>query len=169
MDKLQLLSDLEISTLQLLQCLSNFDKEKFNFSPDGKTWSAAQIAGHLLMLEVIANKALKGETIPTNRPPDEKINLIKTVMSDVNTKRIAPEVVQPSAELKDPQLMIEQIKFQRELLKKTISEMEMTEACVSFKHPGIGTLTRLEWVYFTIFHTERHLQQLQRLENHLPQ
>ncbi len=168
MDKYQLLSDIDISTQQLLQCLYNFNTEKFNFSPDSKNWSPAQIAEHLLMLEVIANNALTGKTIPTNRPPDEKINLIKTVMSDIDTKRVAPEIVQPSAELKDLQLMMEQIKIQRESLKKTISEMDMTEACVSFKHPGIGTLTRLEWVYFTIFHTERHLQQLQRFGNYLP-
>lgn len=165
MDKYQLLSDLDISTSQLLQYISNFNTEKFNFSPNDKRWSAAQIAEHLLMLDVIANKALTGKTITTNRPPDEKINLIKTAMSDINTKRIAPEIVQPSAELKDPQIMMEEIKIQRAILHKLIGEMDMTEACIGFKHPGLGTLTRLEWVYFTIYHTRRHLQQLQEIEN----
>ncbi len=167
MDKQQLLSDLDISTSHLLQWLSNSNTGKLNLSPNDNGWSAAQIAEHLLMLEVIANKVLRGKTIATNRPPDEKINLIKKVMSDSNTKRIAPEIVAPSAELKDPHVLIEQIKTQRELLKKAINETDMTEACISFKHPGLGTLTRFEWIYFTIFHTQRHLRQLQELENHL--
>ncbi len=167
MDKDQILSDLDISTRELLHYLSNFNTERFNLSSDDKRWTPAQIVEHLLMLEVIANKVLKGKTIPTNRQPDEKINLIKTAMSDINTKRVAPEIVQPSAALKDPKFMMEQIKIQRELLKKIINELDMTEACISFKHPGVGTLTRFEWVYFTIFHTERHLRQLQQLQNHL--
>ncbi|MFN2440489.1 MAG: DinB family protein [Chitinophagaceae bacterium] len=167
MDKHKLMSDLELSTLELLQYISDFRIELFNLSSEDKRWSAAQIAEHLLILEVIANKALAGKTISTNRPPDEKINLIKTAMSDMNTKRIAPEIVTPSAELKDPKQMIEEIKTQRALLKKAIGEMDMTEACVSFKHPGLGTLTRYEWVYFTIFHTQRHLKQLQEVKNSL--
>ena len=169
MDKHRLTSDLDFSTAQLLQWLANYSSEKFNFSPDGMRWSPAQIVEHLLMLEVIANKALMGKTVTTNRPPDEKINIIKTVMADIDTKRIAPEIVAPSAELKDQKILIEQIKSQRELLKKAIAELDLTEACTSFKHPGLGTLTRFEWVYFTIFHTERHLKQLQEFENKFQQ
>jgi hypothetical protein len=40
--------------------------------------------------------------------------------------------------------LAEQIKAQRELLKKAINETDMTKACKSFKHPGVGTLTGFE-------------------------
>jgi hypothetical protein len=83
MDKHQLLCDLDISTSHLLRWLSNSNIEKLNLSFNDKGWSAAQIAEHLLMLEVIANIVLRGKTIATNRTPDERINLIKKAMSIV--------------------------------------------------------------------------------------
>lgn len=162
MDKDKLISDLDISTRQLLQQLSFFSDKGFNRQPPDNGWSAAQIGEHLLMLDVIAATVMSGETIPTNRPPDEKVTIIKTAMEDV-TKRIAPERVQPSTTGKDKLTLIKDIQQQRDSLKNIIGTTDITDACSSFKHPALGTLTKLEWLYFIIYHTQRHVEQLHQL------
>ncbi len=163
MDKNKVLADHHTSTQNLLDQLSHFTIETFNQKPPDNGWSAAQISEHLLLLDMIANKVVAAGTIPTNRPPDEKIKYIKAAMED-QTKRTASERVQPTTEPKDPQAMSSHFQQQRASLEENIRTTDITDACISFKHPAFGTLTKLEWIYFTIYHTQRHLKQMQRLE-----
>ncbi|MEO6583794.1 MAG: DinB family protein [Ferruginibacter sp.] len=162
MNKDLLLRELDASIKNMLDTLSTFDKESFTIKPSDIKWSAAQVTEHLLLLEAIAIKALSGETIPTNRAADEKIALIKWAMEDA-TKRQAPETVQPSNEGIDLQAAIEKLKQQRDKLREVVSTSDVTEACISIKHPALGTLTKWEWVYFTIYHMQRHLEQIKKL------
>jgi len=164
MDKEVLLSDLEKSTQSLLEQLSRFNTENFNYKPSDTEWSAAQVAEHLLILETLANKIMRGESIATNRPADSKTIMIKLAMEDINTKRPAPEMVQPSHNFKDAEQIKNQFIKQRELLKQVIDTTDITEACINGKHPALGTLTKLEWIYFIVHHTQRHLHQMMRLE-----
>lgn len=157
-----LLAALEQSTKAVLQAFSSFTAENFNEKPSETEWSAAQLAEHLLKVDISTNKALASETVPTNRPPDQKIALIKGAMED-SSKRVAPERVQPSKDVHSPAVLLEKIKQQRELMKEAIIASDMTEACKAYKHPALGTLTKLEWVWFNIHHAERHLRQLQQL------
>lgn len=163
MNKELLIADLDASTESLIQQLETIGQDRFNKQPSHTGWSAAQVAEHLLILEVFANKVVSGETIPSTCPPDSKVPLIKGAMEDMETKRTAPEQVIPSADEKELSHLITAIRAQRDLLKQRITTTDITEACISSKHPALGTLTRLEWIYFTIYHTERHRKQLERM------
>jgi uncharacterized damage-inducible protein DinB len=161
MNKETLLAQLEQSTERLLNTLSQFTPETFNQQRSEGEWSPSQIAEHLLKVDVTTNKALKSETVATNRPPDQKIALIRGAMED-NTKRVSPERVHPSGEHWKPDAIMEQLKKQRKIMREAIASSDMTEACTSFKHPALGTLTKLEWVWFNIYHAERHIRQMVR-------
>lgn len=163
MKKETILTDLENSTKKLLQSLSQFSPENFNEKPSATDWSAAEVAGHLLKVELTANKALRAEAEAPTRPFDEKVAFLKQKMDD-EAKRVAPERVQPSSEPADQAELIEQLKAQREALKQAVETYDLTEACVGLPHPAAGVMTRIEWVYFVIYHTERHLRQLERLQ-----
>jgi hypothetical protein len=167
MTKEILLSGLEKTTQQLMNILLSFTPERFNEKPAENEWSAAQIAEHLLKVDMSTCKALSGEAIPSNRPPDAKIDIIKQAMDDDNTRRVAPERVYPSSEHWEPVVIIQQIKKQKAFLKEAILGADVTEACMSFKHPALGTMTKMEWVAFNIHHTERHLRQLKGLQERL--
>ena len=163
MTKEILLADLQKTTQTLTETLSHFTEDRFAERFSGQAWSAAQIADHLVKVYFSAVKALSGDTIPTNRPPDQKIALIKQAMEDETTKRVAPERVQPSNETEERSALIQQLRSLEEKLKAMISESDMSEACVSFKHPALGTMTKMEWVAFNNYHTMRHIMQLERL------
>lgn len=162
MTKETLLADLEQSTRKLTETLLQFTTDTFTERPSERAWSAAQIADHLVKVYFSAVKALSGETIPTNRPPDQKMALIKQAMESEN-KRVAPERVQPSDIAAKCSELIQNLKGLEERLKKIIEESDITEACVSFKHPALGTMTKMEWAAFNNYHTRRHIKQLERL------
>lgn len=158
MEKATLLQQLDETTVQLQEALSGLSPEAFNNPRNG--WSPAQVLEHLLILDGIALKAMTLPAIPTNRPHDEKLPMIRTVMDDRTTKRSAPEIVMPSHEKKDFRQLMEAFRMERNALKKAVEASELSEACTAFKHPGMGTLTKLEWIVFTIHHTQRHTAQV---------
>jgi len=164
MNKEILLTDLDACTENFSTLLQQFDNHTFIQKRSENEWSPAQIAEHLLVLEITALKAINGKTIPTNRPANNKVPLIKWAMEDV-TKRVAPESVLPPNLITDVESAIEKIKQQRDRLREAVITLDLSEACVLFKHPALGTLTRWEWIYFTIYHMQRHLQQMKRLKD----
>jgi hypothetical protein len=166
MNKEILFADLDACTKNFLDVLLQFDRTNFIEKRSASEWSAAQVAEHLLLLEITAVKAIRGETIPTNRPADEKVPLIKWAMED-KTKRVAPESVLPSNRITDPQTAIEKIKQQRDTFREAVTDLDLSQACMSFKLPALGTLTRWEWIYFTIYHTQRHVQQMKSLQGNV--
>jgi len=163
MDKTIILADLDNSLSNLEKTITGFIIEGFNRSPSATAWSPAQIVEHLLLLERIAMKAINGATIPTNRAADSKVGLIKWAMED-ETKRLAPGIVVPSDTTLNAQQLIQQIQQERQKIKTSIASADITEACTEFKHPVLGTLTRFEWLYFIIYHTERHRKQIERIK-----
>ena len=163
MNKEEILAEWQEVTDRLAGMILSFPPEAFNQKPLEADWSAAQQAEHLLRVDISTFQALKAETIPTNRPPDQKIALIKDAMQS-DTKRVAPDMVMPSGKEHEPKAIAHQITEQRAVVKKMISDLDLTEACKAYKHPSLGTLTRLEWVYFNIYHADRHMRQLQQLQ-----
>ena len=159
----ELAAELRASSQQLIEGLSRFTSETADQKENEKEWSAAEVGEHLLILETFANRVLRGDTIESKRPPDEKMGLIKTAMLDLQTKRIAPEAVLPSGKPGNLKAIIAGLQKQRELLLEVIKTADLTRACVGFKHPGLGTLTMMEWIHFTSLHSRRHVAQLDKI------
>lgn len=59
--------------------------------------------------------------------------------------------------------MMRRIQVQRHAIVQAIETKDLSELCTSFKHPSLGECTRREWVYFSIYHAERHLKQLKMI------
>lgn len=163
MTKEIILSDLNQTTEALVEVIARFTHEAFNQKPSETAWSAAQITEHVLKVGTAALKAINGEAIPTNRPPEQKIAILKKGLEDEATKLIAPERVLPSADIHEADNIILQVNKQKESLEEAIHSVDMTDACMSFKHSMLGTLTRMEWLYFHIYHMQRHIKQAMRL------
>lgn len=159
----QIISDIHTNTDALLQVLLEFPSDQFTRKPSDNAWSAAELAEHLLLIERSVTKALAGKALPTERPYDQKLELLKPAMADRERKFVVPELAKPIAVSHNRQEMIAEIKQQRQEQTALIPSLEMSETCMDFKHPMMGALTRYEWVYFNIYHTERHLHQLREI------
>lgn len=158
-----ILVDWQKITERLSFLIVSFSPAAFLLTPSPEKWTAAQQAEHLLKVDMTTYQALKSETIPTNRPPDQKILLIREAMEG-DTKRMAPEIVQPSDTQHEPEKMAIQIRALRERVARLIGDLDLSEACRVYKHPSLGTLTRLEWIYFNMHHAERHMRQMEGLK-----
>lgn len=159
----QLSAELLAATDEMMERLARFTPESADQKPGDGEWSAAEVGEHLLILETVANKVVRGETIDSTRVPDAKMAIIKMAMTDLQTKRTAPDAVRPSGKAGNLTSIKAGLQKQRELLLEAIETTDLSRACVAFKHPALGTLTVMEWIYFITLHSRRHVAQLDRI------
>jgi hypothetical protein len=146
----------------LMETLKAFTPENFNRVPPLGGWTAGQVCQHLLLsggaVEVIA-----GRTEPPQRPADQHVEAIAAVFLDFTIKMQSPDFVVPAAGEYDQTDMIERLKTVWSKLKEGVRLLDLGALCMDFEFPTVGHLTRLEWIWFYVFHTRRHIRQLQRL------
>ena len=156
--------DIEQSALGLRQVLGGFSSEQFNYKSSDQSWSPGQLAEHILLYDILINRILKGEFKKAERPADEMIESIGKYFGDLEKTIPLSAIVMPSDTLKDRAALTEKINLQRQQFVWVVKTMDLSPICLSFAHPELGELTRLEWIYFGIAHTSRCTAQLRQGE-----
>ena len=136
-------------------------------SPAAGKWSILTILDHLRVTDTAIFTLGQSNATPTGRSAFTNINKVKTVFQNHEMQLPAPKSVLPKYDGKSKDDLISEMVETR---KATLSQGESlgwNEILLDFSHPITGTMTRLEWVYFSIYHTERHICQIERIKNEL--
>jgi hypothetical protein len=164
-------TELDETTEDLLGTISFFSPEQFNTIPFEGSWTAGQVAEHLLKSESGIPKILRGNTRPTDRPPGEKVETIRSIFLDYTTKLKSPDFILPSNEAKDKEIILGKFKAKMAEIRKMMDTVDLSQTFTDFPFPQLGELTGWEWVCFAICHAKRHTRQLKNifksLENQL--
>ena len=146
---------------ELLKALSVFDQETFNKVPFEGSWTAGQLAEHLL--KACSPEALYLETTKTDRAPDMQFSAIEDLFLDFTTRYESPDFVRPTGIYHQYQEMFDQLAASWAGIAKAADTLDLNVTCVAFEIPGFGYLTRLELIYFMACHTQRHTRQLRNI------
>jgi DinB superfamily len=162
LDKNDLITQARDTYTALMDTLEAFTPDNFNQGPVLGGWTAGQVAEHLLLsagvVEIIA-----GRTETAHRPADEKADALAAIFLDFTIKLSSPDFILPAKKTYDQQEMTDRLKTVWTKLKEAIRLLDLKALCLDSEIPTIGTLTRLEWIYFYVIHTQRHLRQLKAL------
>lgn len=164
----QVHKDFTQSTKELLNILNDFPEEHFNTKPEDGGWSAGQIAEHLIKSEIGCVRFFTKDTEPAERDSEEKIKPLKKTFLDSDTKLQAGGPIMPDDAPKDKPKAIDKLQDIRQRLTSMIEIKDLTEVVTAFDHPLFGPFTRIEWLYFHIFHAERHRRQIEAIRSGLP-
>ncbi len=162
MDINEVVSELETTTDKLLATLAQFDDADFNRHPQPDAWSAADLCEHIGKSYQALNRLLAEPGQPAGRAKDEKFPVIKTGLLNRNRKWDVADFLKPAPGEKDREDCLHKLKNSLASLIEIFLAQDNTEI-VSFPHPQLGPLTRLEWVYLNIYHTQRHTAQLEEV------
>jgi len=149
-------------TSELQEIITSTGEEQLNAKPADGAWSIAQIAEHLRK-SYAAVDVMNGNVQPTDRAPDEKVAAVRELFLDFNVKMKSPDAIVP------PDDLIEKTRLQQGLekriaqFKEIILNKDLSPICVDFEIPGYGPFTRMEWMYFNILHTHRHVHQMKEI------
>mgnify|MGYP000698024439 CR=1 FL=1 len=153
------------NTLKLVDAISGIPGSDFNRKPDADSWSIADVVEHLYRSEFGIPKVLQGKTKKAkNRDSDAIIENLKNKLLDTETKVKASDAISPKEAEKNREEWILKFKENRDKILNILeNDPEMDAICLAFEHPIFGYLTKYEWVLFNIYHTERHIKQIERI------
>lgn len=163
MEKKAMLKEMEETMTGWTEVLSSFNQEQLNRVPFEGSWTAGQIAKHLIMANFGFLEVLNGTEGETDRPADQKVARIKSDFLDFTTKMQSPDFILPKAIDYDKEILVNNIEELRGKLTEVILSSDLTKTCLAFEMPVYGYFTRWEAIYFVIYHSQRHLNQLKNI------
>jgi hypothetical protein len=156
-------TEVKNTTDELIRVLSSFSQAELNTAPSEDSWTGAQVGQHLLksygVVEIL-NKPVR----KTERPADQKIDAIKKVMLNFDTKMNAPEFILPEKTQIDKETLLNSLRNITARIVDISEPLDLSETCLGFAIPNFGEFTRLEWLHFILYHTQRHIKQLKNIQ-----
>jgi DinB family protein len=165
--KNDLQSELTNTKQDLLNALSLFDQENINVVPFEDSWTGGQVAEHVLKSLSGCLQNITGPTKLTERNPAEHVKQLGEVFLNMNIKMKSPDFIIPSNDPKNKASLIKSLGESLDGIKIVAGTEDLSATCTGFEMPMLGALTRIEWISFSLFHTQRHTQQLKNIANHL--
>jgi hypothetical protein len=155
-----LVTELQSAKAGLTEVIVAIPDEQFNKVPFEDSWTAAQVSEHIF--KALGVEVLYGATKPTDRVPDEKVAEVM-IFLDFTIKMKSPDFILPSDEPQDKAPLLNGLEDKLNKLIEAAQTLDLTLTCLDFEIPEIGAFTRLEFLWFYVFHTKRHIHQLQNI------
>jgi len=150
----------------LIEVLSSIEEEKINVIPFEGSWTAGQLAQHMIMSNAGFADLINGPVKETDRKPDQHIEDLRSFLN-FNIKFESPEFVRPPKKDYNKHELLHTLNGIKERLHQTLETSDLKKTCVAFEIPGMGYLTGLEAAHFVWYHTQRHTHQLKNISSKL--
>jgi len=146
---------------------SAFKENQINKVPFKGSWSAGQLAMHMILSNGGFAEIINGSIDETSRPADKMVERIKQDFLNFDVKMDAPEDICPALKDYDQTRLLSKLEVIKKNITDAADQLDLTKTCKAFELPGYGYLTRLEAIYFIIYHTKRHTHQLKNILMHV--
>jgi hypothetical protein len=151
--------------------LEHITGEQQSLRPSPATWSVAEIAEHLAIIEerlsrlfpVILTKAEAGGLVRDAEQPFRPVSVEEMIERSKREKYTAPETAQPtgSVSITDSLARMERSRQAIRELRPRLEALDLTH--VTYPHPAFGPMSAYQWLIFIGAHEDRHLRQIERL------
>ncbi|MGZ8558570.1 MAG: DinB family protein [Chitinophagaceae bacterium] len=158
-----ILNEMDETAYKLLHTISSFPQENYNTIPFEDSWTAGQVSEHILKSVSGVVEMLYAPAKPTVRQPNEKAEAIKAMFLNFSIKMKSPEFVLPGNSPIEKNKISTALKDTMANIIEAITTQNISETCTVFELPGFGEFTRAEWIYFAMYHTQRHTHQLKNI------
>lgn len=156
----ELFATLDETWHELLQMVSSTGETAINNIPFKDSWTVAQVTTHITKSNKAIAKSLNMEGTPAERDPQKGVPYIKEMFLDFTAKYQSPEFIVPEKDNYNKEAVIETLKKSINKLKDIRNKTNLIEI---IKLPIFGEVTKLELLYFVLYHTQRHLHQLKNI------
>lgn len=160
LDTKEILSATADAISKLSSLMSAVDEDKINTVPYEGSWTAPQLLRHVTKSINGMTKAMQMDAKPSNRNPSERVDQLKNIFLDFSKKLKQPDFIIP----------------EERIYEKQSSIMELNESFSRFKESAVsanaddlveglplGPITKLEIIHFVLYHTQRHLHQMEKI------
>lgn len=158
-----LIQEIKKTFAELIHVFSKISTHHIDVIPFEGSWTAGQVAEHIVKAVSGMPGLLNAQVEPVNRPYDEQVSGLKKVFLDFSVKMKSPEFIVPTETKHDQADLLKTFLQLEEEMEAAATTLGLTLLCKATKFPGGDYLTRFEWISFALVHTQRHIHQLQRI------
>jgi hypothetical protein len=105
-------------------------------------------------------QALEMEGMPANRDPAQGMERLKKMFLDFTVKYKSPDFILPAEKTYQKEQVLPDLQHSISKLSEIRSRVNLAEM---INVPIFGETTKLELLYFVLYHTQRHLHQLNNI------
>ncbi|MCL6099494.1 MAG: DinB family protein [Bacteroidetes bacterium] len=156
-------SELNSTFKNFYELISSLTEEQINTISFEGSWTAGQLARHVFKSYAGFVQAINGPVKRTDRKPDELVERSKSLFLNLATKIKASVFITPEEIQYKKEDLLGSLNEIHDKLNESVQTLDMSQTCTAFEIPTFGYLTRLETVYFVMYHTQRHTQQLKNI------
>ena len=156
----QLFKSLDETTGEFLQLVSSFDDDAINTIPFKNSWTAAQVADHVTKSNRSVIQSLQVAGKISKRGADERADELKQLFLNFSTKLHSPDFILPARDIYDKEKLLSDLKDSIDEIRYLSESVNLFE---SLDHRAFGDITKLEILHFVVYHTQRHIHQLNKI------
>jgi uncharacterized damage-inducible protein DinB len=163
MDLITYIESLEINSNNLLQQVKPCSISQLTFKKN-ESWSIMEILEHICITDRVVYSLVSRPS--TNIHDSEQIiglERFKNFGSNRERKVPAPGLLQPKGKITDLEQFEHIFITQRNSLKEELLNHTIRVDNRTHKHPLMGEMTITDWLYFMVYHSQRHLGQIKEL------
>jgi hypothetical protein len=160
----ELLESLDETSSELFKAVSLFDEENINTVPFKGSWTAAQVTEHVMLSNRAMIQSLEEEGRAASGNIDEGVAKLKEIFLNFDSKLQSPKFILPTQEMYNREQLIAELKDSVEQIKKLSARIDVSEM---IDHRVFGEITKFEILHFVVYHTQRHIHQLNNIFQHL--
>ncbi|MEP7277736.1 MAG: DinB family protein [Bacteroidota bacterium] len=153
----------EAST-RLLDALLPLTETQLNTIPFEDSWTAAQLADHITKSNKAMEQAMEMEGKPTHRDPAARAAELRNTFLDFSIRFKSPEFILPTQRQYEKAPLIGALQKSNTRLQEVVPTIN---AAGMINLPAFGEITKLELLYFGLYHTQRHIRQLTGMLPHV--
>lgn len=164
----ELISEIENTHNEFSNALSQFTEQKLNEIPFKGSWTAGQVAEHIIKSNKgIITQLLNGKTKSTNRAIDEQVKIIQEIFRGEEKMKSA-KALEPTEKSHNLDTLLSTLKKQKEQQIQIVKEKNLKDLILELEFPpSPDGLTRIEWVHLMIEHAKRHKNQIDNINSKL--
>lgn len=162
MDIKDFIDRLNYTTNDILIIAKTCSLEQLNVK-QGESWSVSEILEHLFITDKVIYELISRPSSDISSSAEIIGNeRMKMLMVEQRNQRrvISPEMFRPKGEIKDWNTFEKGFLEQREKLKADITAGIIVVDNRIHKHPFLNEMTITDWLNFTVYHSQRHIDQI---------
>jgi hypothetical protein len=145
---------------EFTELVSSTNDVTINAVPFKNSWTAAQLATHVIKSNNAIAQGMEMEGKPAERAPDAGEPGLKKMFLDFEAKYKSPEFIIPEEKNYDKDEVVKALNNSIDKLKALRNKVDLVEIIVL---PIFGEVTKLELLYFVLYHTQRHVHQMKKI------
>lgn len=159
MNTTKVFEDLAANTKTLFDYIDSLDVNLIDKKPDENTWSVLENLEHLVIIEKSCGYLFRGEHTPIPADRKSKLEYFHKVSNQPVRKVEATPAIRPTGRITSIEMAKEGILTARQRMEEY---GEWDVIYTKFQHGIFGYMTKIEWIYFNMHHTLRHMEQMKR-------